>query len=583
MVEISKFALVIAKKWWALPVILSFWLRTVQTGLNAPKTDDAFKRVVGWLRQDNLGQLYLNAMGWFMDRLGDWIGDRHKLTYSYQESSNCKGIINRLFGFNPFTAESYEKCLSLALIYPLLSFLLAWVMGATGQVENISLFIHIGTEGNEIQKWLIIVSMLLLMTSSIWSLRYLKGYRQLIFLSLMFLFFSGLAKWLGISTGISTLYLTVWAVFLLAFIPIYVGGWFAGLLFFRSIQQSHQAIYAFAFIFAFAFSVAIGMIGSDTTSSPDTQTISDLVNDDHMLSSAFVIAISFALSATFTFTFAFAVFVAYGVSLGVGGGVDIAYDFAISATVASFATICISALKKWGNVKFGAEGRFWLLYTLLVTSLSFATVHILTEKEYRIWILCLLLMPLVSAPLNWLSLGMTRGLLQAVRAGRHNSLQALSWALADLFLAALFLLMITLMLLGVTEVANRTGAEVVNVLDVLNNIGANPKESGNWWIYFMLLSTVLPTLVHFALAGAAATLWLPRNARRWLVNGLEHDQHKNQLAMAYMLLTPLVGFVLIPVGLLYSLWWLLSNTGSGEDSYLIQLVKLVASHIALLL
>ena len=555
MLNIAQF---LAKKWWVLSIMLTFWGRTIAVGLNAPKTDDAFKRVVGWLRQDNLGQLYLNALGWFMATLGDWIGDRHKLTQSYQDADRSKGFVYRIFGFNPFTSESYEKCLSLALIYPLLSFLVTWVMGATGQVGDISLFEHITTNGNNFQRWLIILAMILLMASSVWSIRHLKSYKQLIFLSLMFLVFSALAKWVGISTGFAKLYLFTWAVFLLAFLPIYIGGWLAGLLLFRSNKHSHRAIYAFAFIFAFAFSVAIGIIGGDTSPQVDSLNASGLLRNAHVLSSAFVIAISFALSVTFTFTFAFAVFVTYGVSLTVDSGLAIAYDFAISAAVASFATISIREIQKWSAAKFGAEGRFWLLYTLLVSVLSFAAVSVLTDKVYRFWILCLLLMPLVSAPLNWFSLGITRGLLQAVRSGKHTGIQALTWAILDLLWAVLFLLLITLMLLGVSEITNLMGTEdVVNVLEVLKGIGEGPAEPDNWWIYFMLLSTVLPTLIHFALAGAAATLWLPRNTRRWLVDGLEHDRHKNKLAMMYMLLTPIVGFILIPAGLLLSLWWLL--------------------------
>ena len=38
-------------------------------------------------------------------------------------------------------------------------------------------------------------------------------------------------------------------------------------------------------------------------------------------------------------------------------------------------------------------------------------------------------------------------------------------------------------------------------------------DINNYWIYAMLLTTLIPTLVHFALAASALTLWLPQSLR----------------------------------------------------------------------
>jgi hypothetical protein len=105
---------------------------------------------------------------------------------------------------------------------------------------------------------------------------------------------------------------------------------------------------------------------------------------------------------------------------------------------------------------------------------------------------------------------------------------------------------------------------------------ANPSSVDHWWIYFMLLSTLVPTLVHFALAGGAATLWLPRKARLWLADGLERDHHKTFLAWLYLTFTPVVGFILLPAGLLYSLWWLVNVNGGWLGMRLLDWAEMLA-------
>ncbi|MEZ5448908.1 MAG: hypothetical protein R3E89_07875 [Thiolinea sp.] len=79
----------------------------------------------------------------------------------------------------------------------------------------------------------------------------------------------------------------------------------------------------------------------------------------------------------------------------------------------------------------------------------------------------------------------------------------------------------------------------------------------------------MPTLIHFALAGGAATLWLPRKWRAQLADGLEEDTHKTFAAWAYLTFTPVIGFVLMPLGLLWMLWGLLNAKGSALGGLLL--------------
>ena len=161
-------------------------------------------------------------------------------------------------------------------------------------------------------------------------------------------------------------------------------------------------------------------------------------------------------------------------------------------------------------------------------------------------------LPLLNAGLDWLSLGVTRGLLQAVRLGNHSAARALGWAIADLLLALVFLVLITSVLLVVVALANATvGQPLVPLTTLLQDVHKNAAGVNNWWIYFMLLSTLVPTLIHFALAGGAATLWLPKQRRSKVVDGIEASVFKHYVAWAYLIFTPFIGFMVAPALLLY--------------------------------
>jgi hypothetical protein len=50
---------------------------------------------------------------------------------------------------------------------------------------------------------------------------------------------------------------------------------------------------------------------------------------------------------------------------------------------------------------------------------------------------------------------------------------------------------------------------------------------------------------------------------------LEEDTHKTFGAWAYLTFTPVIGFILMPLGLLWSLWWLLNVNGGALGALLL--------------
>ena len=118
------------------------------------------------------------------------------------------------------------------------------------------------------------------------------------------------------------------------------------------------------------------------------------------------------------------------------------------------------------------------------------------------------LLTLVNAPFDWLSLGLTRGLLRLGLARRGFWPWAL--ALVDAALASgLVLLLSAAMVLAIQAfdaLALHAGGQAVLPLHtLLAELQAHPAEPEFWWIYALLLSTLLPSAVN---AVVGCTSWL---------------------------------------------------------------------------
>jgi len=95
-------------------------------------------------------------------------------------------------------------------------------------------------------------------------------------------------------------------------------------------------------------------------------------------------------------------------------------------------------------------------------------------------------------------------------------------------------------MIATVGIVNHLAGKVV--LD-LNNIFSQLETksvSENFWIYFMLFSTLIPTYIHFVIAGLSLVMWLPNSWREWLVADLEKkDSHKHILTFLYVTITPI--------------------------------------------
>ena len=122
------------------------------------------------------------------------------------------------------------------------------------------------------------------------------------------------------------------------------------------------------------------------------------------------------------------------------------------------------------------------------------------------------LLTLLNAPFDWASLGLTRALMR-------RGLELGGWwpyglALVDACLAAVIIAALALtMVVGVQafdDLAVHGGGRLVLSLEPLfDGIAGRPSAPEYWWLYALLLSTMLPSLINLAIAGMSLVRGLP--------------------------------------------------------------------------
>lgn len=223
---------------------------------------------------------------------------------------------------------------------------------------------------------------------------------------------------------------------------------------------------------------------------------------------------------------------------------------------------------------------FWYIYSLFFTPSSLASLVWIDNSKSVLVLLFYLILPLVNTPLDWLSLGITRGLLQSIRFNQHRVGKTLIWSALGLVLVVLALLLVSSVTVSVISIANLLAVNpIIDLKALFESLGILDNWKDNLWIYFMLLSTLIPTVVHFALAGGALTLSVSKKTRQAILNDMETNNLSAKRAWIYVSVMPAVGFVLAPALLLYGLYSLLHAYGAMLGFYLSGWVKMLATLI----
>jgi hypothetical protein len=121
------------------------------------------------------------------------------------------------------------------------------------------------------------------------------------------------------------------------------------------------------------------------------------------------------------------------------------------------------------------------------------------------------LLTLINAPFDWASLGLTRALLR-------RGLELGGWwpyllAVVDALAAALIILLLAItMVIGVqafNHLAPHYAGETLPLDKLFDGIAAQPSAPENWWVYALLLSTMIPSLLNLMIGGASLLRGIP--------------------------------------------------------------------------
>ena len=145
----------------------------------------------------------------------------------------------------------------------------------------------------------------------------------------------------------------------------------------------------------------------------------------------------------------------------------------------------------------------------------------------QLLLVMLVLVPLANMPFDWLSVGVTRGLLR--RGAASESSAAPFWlGLLDaglglvLLLALAAAMIVTLQCVDIVVRLAGADKDLIDVPNRLLNLGRAPYDPQNWWIYFTLFSTLLPGALNLLIGMISLTtvsfpshrLYLIRRIRR---------------------------------------------------------------------
>ena len=218
-------------------------------------------------------------------------------------------------------------------------------------------------------------------------------------------------------------------------------------------------------------------------------------------------------------------FLAVGSALGGGTIAAFAAGFnyrvatisSISAITAAGVFLAVTGLrlpKPSGSALFG--------FLILAVAASLAGARMLSQSV--LWpllgplLLFFGLFSVLNAPFNWFSLGLTRALLR--RGSESNNWWPYFYALVDAVVAVFVIMLLTAVLVLAVQtfdlLATIGGGSQKAVLPLIgsanrgieplfNGIATNPGAPQYWWLYGLLLATVIPSIANLIIGGLSLT------------------------------------------------------------------------------
>lgn len=560
--------------WFCLPLMGLVYVN--YTILSSQKDKpDSFNEAVRWLKEDNFGKFYRYLLSQLLNKVSNWIGDTKEVKAHgvFQKEIGYKlRPSNQFFSINPFTRLSYEKLLGLAFIYPIVLFYLFWAI--TGDIYFAGdswfdgIFENIPTE----QRWRAFFLYFILPIVFFKIILSLNLYTQ----SILTLIIFGAYIYYDITSNNFNFYISIglFVLFISSYILGFLFSWFKQ----RSFYVAHRSIFVFSFALAAISVISLSFkVSNDATSQILVLTGICIASIIFTGANAIIIIIAVVVLNDVAMSDLFG-------SAQVSSGEESTFlglymPMILLGGFLSFIAIIVNAIKTKA-VKHNKSYLFWSVYNLsiLFIAVSFLSDGAGTNNQTFSTqiILFYLVLPLLNAPLDWFSLGVTRGLLHSIKDQYHTGILAFLYIIVDLIFAIVFLLIIIALL--VITVGYLDGLSGTNFLTgTFIGIKENSHGGSYFWLYAVVITTLIPTFVHYILAGAAVTMWLPHNLRHWSTENIDKNYFKLWFGTIYLSVTPIIG-ILIPLMLLYGLYLIVVSNGHTFVELLLLWGDFIASY-----
>lgn len=424
-------------------------------------------------------------------------------------------LFPRAFGLRTpaplWTAQAYDRCLLLALVYPIATIFIVWAV--SGHVGPAEAWLNLKSDFSTWARGVLAIA-IGFEALAVWRGRRSTGWRFLAWIIVAGVVAGSVAAAGGSNSffGIVLVVVVVVVVITDASVSAIT---FAG---------------AFAVAFTAAFYVATEILRSDPyihahPSAYLGSLIFFIFVFGFVFGAAGVVARSGSAAVAFSFALAIAVVIAsysYFLFMRVDGPVsDMRGYVGIGAVVGAFCIVfAVARAIAWLSAKSTAnrwQGLFLSMHGVVFTIGCLAAAYFFSSSIWWFYtgslLLFLSLFAVVNAPFDWLSLGLTRALLRRglERQGWWPYLYSfVDTAFAGFIIAALALAMV----IGVQAfdelaVRGKKSSAVLPLDTLFSGLATNPSAPEYWWVYALLLSTMVPSLVNLAIGGASLVRGVP--------------------------------------------------------------------------
>lgn len=242
-------------------------------------------------------------------------------------------------------------------------------------------------------------------------------------------------------------------------------------------------------------------------------------------------------------------------ALATGFGIGTFATISVAVSVAALVGIAASAvLNKPGHQSGHPIGLLLSLVFAGFAAICAAIILSPSLGEISGLLLFLGVLPLLNGVADFASVGMTRW---SLRLGLRHNLGLSSFL--DLLAALLiFVALGTLVIAVVHFVRPQDGKPLLELKAVFTEL-RNPKTRGDyWWLFIMLFSTLIPTVLHLSVVILSFFTLIPGRVQHWIAGWLDAGQTASSLGrlgrVSFCALSTLALFAPF-----YALWWVFGH------------------------